>query len=150
MGLLRAIGLLLTPLRILLVLVLAIGLPSFCYLAFIAEEPVFTPKTAAELGRQTVQAIAADPKQYPVLSRDRYPAADAQLERILAEVLRSPRIRYRDLFAYDQVKIIHDDDVLNAFCTPGGFIHVYSGLIRTWMRRTTSRVSSGMRSPTPS
>jgi predicted Zn-dependent protease len=27
------------------------------------------------------------------------------------------------------VKLIHKDDVLNAFCTPGGFIYVYSGLI---------------------
>ena len=28
------------------------------------------------------------------------------------------------------MKIIHDDEVLNAFCAPGGYIYVYSGLMR--------------------
>jgi predicted Zn-dependent protease len=33
------------------------------------------------------------------------------------------------LFAW-QVKIIKDDKTLNAFCTPGGYIYVYTGLIK--------------------
>ena len=28
------------------------------------------------------------------------------------------------------MKIIHDDNVLNAFCAPGGYIYVFSGLMR--------------------
>ena len=36
---------------------------------------------------------------------------------------------YRDEFAWE-VKIIKDDETLNAFCTPGGHIYVYTGLIK--------------------
>lgn len=130
MGLWKGIQLLLTPLRVLILIVLAIGVPLFIYLAFIADEPIFDPEQDVGLGRQSADAIAADPDKYPVLSQDEYPEAYRQLQRIVDAVLQSSDIRYRELFAYDQVKIIDDDDVLNAFCTPGGFIYVYTGLIR--------------------
>ena len=64
------------------------------------------------------------------MSREGYPEAYEYLARIAGNVLRSPEIKHKQLFAYDDVKIIQRDDVLNAFCTPGGFIYVYSGLIR--------------------
>jgi predicted Zn-dependent protease len=130
MGLLRAIGVILTPLRLLIAGVLALGLPLFIYLAFFADEPVFGPEQDVALGRQTVGAIAADPEQYPVLSREAYPAAYEHLRRIVDRLLRSAEIRHRDLFRYDEIRIIADDGTLNAFCTPGGFIYVYSGLIK--------------------
>jgi predicted Zn-dependent protease len=129
MGLLSGIRVLLTPLRLLIVGVLVIGLPLFVYLAFIADEPVFKPAHDVDLGRQAHAAIAADADEYPLLARDAYPEAYAHLQRIVDTVLSSPDVRYRDLFAYDRIQII-DDDVLNAFCTPGGFIYVYTGLIR--------------------
>ena len=31
---------------------------------------------------------------------------------------------------YDSITIINDDKIVNAFCTPGGFIFVYTGLIK--------------------
>lgn len=130
MGLVDGIRILLTPLRVVIILILAIGLPLAIYLTFFADEPVFEAAQDVDLGRQTVTAIDEDPDQYPVLSREQYPEAYSHLQRITEAVLRSPEIQYRELFAYDQVAIIDDDDVLNAFCTPGGFIYVYSGLIR--------------------
>lgn len=120
---------LLTSLRWLWVALLVIGLPLYIYLAFIADEPVFTVENDVELGRQSEASIAADPEEYPVLSRQDYPEAYAHVDRIVGKLIRSREIKYRELFAYDDVKIIHDDDVLNAFCTPGGFIYVYSGLV---------------------
>ncbi len=114
-----------------IVLFLAIPLVLvWVYLAFFAREPVFGPEADVGLGEQTVQAIAEDPEQYPVLSREDYPEAYAHLDRITGRIVASPAVSYRDLFSYSEVRIIHDDDTLNAFCTPGGFIYVYTGLIK--------------------
>lgn len=115
-------------LRIVLVVVL-VAVPVWIYFAFIADEPVFGPEQDVELGRQSAEAIKEDASM-PLLSREEYPEAYAHLNRIVSGVVNSKSIRYRDLFPYDNMHIIYDDDVLNAFCTPGGFIYVYSGLIR--------------------
>lgn len=120
---------LLNSLRWLWVGLLVIGLPLFIYFTFVADEPVFTVENDVGLGRQSEASIAADPEEYPLLSRQDYPEAYAHLDRIVGKVVRSPVIEHGDLFAYDDVKIIHDDDVLNAFCTPGGFVYVYTGLV---------------------
>ena len=66
-----------------------------------------------------MQSIADDPEQYPLLSPDDYPEAYERMQRLVDRVVKSPEIQYRDLFAYDDVKIIHDDEVLNAFLRPG-------------------------------
>ncbi len=115
--------------RIVLFLVIPLLL-VWIYLAFFAREPVFGPEADVGLGEQTVQAIADDPNEYPLLSRDDYPEAYAHLDRITGRIVGSPAVRYGDLFRYSEVRIVHDDDTLNAFCTPGGFIYVYTGLIK--------------------
>ena len=115
--------------RWLIVAALAIGLPIYLYLTF-AKEPVFSAKYDVDLGKQTVRSIAEDPEQYPLLSEDEYSEVYAHMRSLVDRLLQSPDIQYRDLFAYDQVKIIHDDDVLNAFCAPGGYIYVFTGLMR--------------------
>ena len=38
-------------------------------------------------------------------------------------------MQYKDEFVWD-VKIIQNDTILNAFATPGGYIYVYTGLIK--------------------
>ena len=118
----------LMPVRLLLVGLFTIGLPVFIYLAFIAKEPVFGPEMDVELGRQTARSFAEDP-EVTLLSEEQYPEAYAHLRRIVGNLVASPEVGYSDLFAYQDVKIIHDDDVLNAFCAPGGFIYVYTGIL---------------------
>jgi predicted Zn-dependent protease len=44
-------------------------------------------------------------------------------------VLASPDILYKGQFAY-QFEIIKDDSTINAFCTPGGYVYVYTGLLK--------------------
>lgn len=92
-------------------------------------KPVFGPEQDVELGKQVVQSIEESGEEGPVLSRAEYPEAYAQMDRLVASLVESPEIEYRDIFAYDEVRIIHNDRILNAFCTPGGFIYVYTGLI---------------------
>lgn len=132
--LLQAIGRfifgILIAIRWVLVAILAIGLPAYCYLAFIADEPVFSVENDVEMGRQAATSIAEDPEGYPLLPEEDYPEVYAHMRRLVDRLLQSPEIQYRDLFVYDQVKIIHDDETLNAFCIAGGFIYVYTGLMR--------------------
>lgn len=130
MKLLQIIGAFLYAIRWLIVAVLAIGLPIYIYLAFIAKEPVFGPADDVQLGKMSVESLNEDPEEYPILPESEYPEAYAHLRRIVGGIIDSPEIQYRDLFAYDQMKIIDRGDVLNAFCTPGGYIYVYTGLIK--------------------
>ncbi|MFW2405939.1 MAG: M48 family metalloprotease [Gammaproteobacteria bacterium] len=99
------------------------------YLALFAREPVFGPEQDVELGRQVVQSIEESGDEGPILSREEYPEAYRHMDRLVASLVQSPDIQYRDVFKYDEVRIIHNDRVLNAFCSPGGFIYVYTGLI---------------------
>lgn len=70
-------------LRWTIVTVLAIGLPIAIYLTFFADEPVFGAEQDVDLGMQTVRAIAEDPEQYPLLAKDEYPEAYADVQRIV-------------------------------------------------------------------
>lgn len=92
MVLLRTLGAVLTPLRLLIVAVLGLGIPLFVYLAFIADEPVFDAAQDVALGRQSVAAIEADPEQFPLLSRESHREAYAHLQRLVDTLLRSPEI----------------------------------------------------------
>jgi predicted Zn-dependent protease len=83
-----------------------------------------------QLGQITVNKIRKDPKNYPILSSAEYPQAYAEMERIVQVIISSPEIEYRDIFAYDSITILHDDKNINAFCTPGGYVFVYTGLIK--------------------
>ena len=65
----------------------------------------------------------------PLLVEDQYPEAYKHLRKITHEIISSKEILHRDEFAWE-VRIIEDDSVLNAFCTPGGYIYVYTGLIK--------------------
>ncbi len=57
------------------------------------------------------------------------PDVKAYVEQIGKKILASPDIVYRNQFAY-QFEIINDDSTVNAFCTPGGYVYVYTGLLK--------------------
>ncbi len=82
-----------------------------------------------QLGAQTAQQIASDPGQFPLLPRQGNEQAYAYLDNMRSQILNSGKITYKDEFAWE-MHIIRDDATLNAFCTPGGYIYVYTGLIK--------------------
>jgi beta-barrel assembly-enhancing protease len=82
-----------------------------------------------DLGLQVSEEIAANPTEYPVLDEVEYAEAYAYLQGITDEILNSGKLAFRNRFAW-KIHIIHDDEVLNAFATPGGYIYVYTGLIK--------------------
>lgn len=79
-----------------------------------------------QLGADLDQEIRSNPQEYPILNNDQ---VRGYLQGIVDEILRSPEIKYRDKFSY-RVTVINDDRTLNAFATPGGYIYVYTGLLR--------------------
>lgn len=90
---------------------------------------IFSIEDDKQLGAQIAAEIEADPANYPLLKESEYPEAYTLLYDIRDRILDAGQVEYKDEFAW-QLKIVHDDDVLNAFCTPGGYIYVYTGLIK--------------------
>jgi predicted Zn-dependent protease len=94
---------------------------------------VFSLEDDKKLGEQVSTEIAKDPTQFPLLPETgrngQNERAYAHLRRITSNVLNSGKVLYKDEFVW-QTKIIVNDTVQNAFCTPGGYIYVYTGLIK--------------------
>ncbi len=90
---------------------------------------LFSLQDDITFGAQVAGEIDSDPASFPVLDSATHVKAYAHLERITNNVLNSGKLNYRDEFTW-RTRIIEDDSVLNAFCTPGGYIYVYTGLIK--------------------
>ncbi|MBR10180.1 MAG: peptidase M48 [Rickettsiales bacterium] len=90
---------------------------------------LFSPSDDRKLGEQVSQEIESNPQEYPILSQTQYPKAYQYLNSMKDAILKSNDIDYLQEFAWE-LKIIDNDEVLNAFCTPGGYIYVYTGLIK--------------------
>lgn len=94
-----------------------------------SDKPLFISlEQEKRLGEQLDSAITADPQQYPVLDRSQYPDAYNYLEGIFSKIINS-EVRYEEEFPWE-IHLIENDTTLNAFATPGGYIYVYTGLIK--------------------
>ena len=90
---------------------------------------LFTVQQDKELGLQVSQQIESDPKKFPILAEAENREVYRYIRKITKKILDSGNVKHRNDFEW-QVKIIDDDETLNAFCTPGGYIYVYTGLIK--------------------
>ena len=90
---------------------------------------VFSTDQDIALGKQMRDEVLNSPFEYEVWSRDDHKEAYALLDSVSAEILGSGKVFYRDKFPWE-LYIIHDDETANAFCAPGGYIFVYTGLMK--------------------
>ena len=90
---------------------------------------LFSLQRDIDLGKQVEAEIASNPSDYPILSETQYPEAYGHLRRITQTILNSGEVNHEDDFEW-KTYLIQDDNTLNAFCTPGGYIYVYTGLIK--------------------
>lgn len=90
---------------------------------------LFTVEEDIELGAQLRDEIASMPDDYPVLDESTNPDAYNYIYAIRDSILDTGEVQYADTFAWETY-IIEDDETLNAFAAPGGFIYVYTGLIK--------------------
>lgn len=91
---------------------------------------IFSINDDIELGKNLEAEIASNPAEYPVMPRNAANAVSyGHLDRIVNEILNSGQVFYKDEFEWNTY-LIQDDNVLNAFAAPGGYIYVYTGLIK--------------------
>ncbi len=88
---------------------------------------IFPDTEDVKLGQQLDKEIRNDAKTYPILQGR--PEVKQYVMGIGSQILTSPEIKKKGVYAY-QYEIIHDDKTVNAFCTPGGYIYVYTGLLK--------------------
>jgi len=93
------------------------------------EVNLFSIQDDKDMGMQIDDEIEANPETYPILSELDYPDAYTHLRRIRDNVLASGQVAHADEFLW-QVHIIEDDETLNAFAVPGGYLYFYTGLIK--------------------
>ncbi len=87
----------------------------------------FSLEQDRQFGEQVKEEIAAS-GEYNIMSRSAYPEAYQNIDRITNSILNSGAVTHRDDFNWEVFLI--DDDVLNAFATPGVKLYVYTGLIK--------------------
>lgn len=88
---------------------------------------LFSVQDDIDLGAKVSEEINNDP-QYVRLDRTTYSDSYAYLDNMVLEILDNGDVAYRDEFVWDVT--ILEGDVLNAFATPGGYIYVYTGLVK--------------------
>lgn len=113
--------------------ILLVSIPAILFIQGCGEDDnginIFTIEDDMTLGAQMQQEIQSNPAEYPLLNPVQYPGAYQHIERVRDSILSTGLVNYDNLFEWD-VHIIRDDTILNAFCTPGGYIYFYTGLIK--------------------
>ncbi len=90
---------------------------------------MYTIQQDKELGAQVEQEIASNPAEYPIVDSASNKELYAYIYKIRNKILNSGKVANKDNFAW-RIKIINNDTILNAFCTPGGYIYVYTGIMK--------------------
>lgn len=90
---------------------------------------IFAYTDDIELGKQVSEEIKKDPKTYPVMPESENKEIYNYLYSLRDVILDSGKIKYRKEFEW-KLNLIKDDKTLNAFATPGGYIYIYTGLIK--------------------
>ncbi|TAL68249.1 MAG: hypothetical protein EPN82_11190 [Bacteroidetes bacterium] len=106
---------------ILVIMILITRMVNSC-----VEFNIYPPSEDIKLGKNLDAEIRKNKNEYPIYNK---PEVKSYVQSIVNEIIRSPKMEYRGQFSYT-VEIINRDDIVNAFCAPGGYIYVYTGLLK--------------------
>ncbi len=81
------------------------------------------------LGKQVHFEIDSNKVQYPEVPEQGNEELYKYVRTIVHKILKSGKVEYSNDFPW-KVTILNDTSTLNAFATPGGYIYLYTGLIR--------------------
>jgi beta-barrel assembly-enhancing protease len=88
---------------------------------------LFTIEDDKSLGMQVDEQIR-ESGEFNIMDEAEYPQAYAYANAMKNQILNGGEVKYKDEFEWKLTLI--DDEVLNAFATPGGYIYFYTGLIK--------------------
>lgn len=87
---------------------------------------LFSVAEDVKIGEDLDREIQANQREFPILKNN--PDITNYVSNMGKYIVNnSPKIQYKNVFPY-KFQVI-DDTIVNAFCTPGGFIYVYTGLM---------------------
>jgi beta-barrel assembly-enhancing protease len=88
---------------------------------------LFSTQDDIDLGRQLDKEIKTNSREYPMLKgHEDIKSYVAGIGKYI--INSSPKIEYKNIFPYTFQVV--NDTIVNAFCTPGGFVYVYTGLMK--------------------
>lgn len=90
---------------------------------------LFSLQDDLALGEQVREEIEGDSSEMIILDSTVYPAIYGYVYSIRDSLLNSGQVRFKSEFPW-RIRIIHDDSTLNAFCAPGGYIYIYTGILK--------------------
>ena len=88
---------------------------------------LYSQQDEVVLGEQFDGEIRNNPQEFPIY--DNKEVKDYINNRIFKHVLESPAIKSEQIYNY-QLEIIDNDSTFNAFAVPGGYVYLYTGLIK--------------------
>jgi len=95
-------------------------------IAYSCGANLFSTADDVKIGQDLDVQIHNSPKEYPLLANK--PEVTDYVTNLGQYILNSPKIEYKKVFPY-KFQVINDT-IINAFCTPGGFVYVYTGLMK--------------------
>lgn len=89
---------------------------------------IYSAADDVKLGKQIDDQFKLDANKakYPMYPN---PAATLYLQNIVDELAKSKSLNYANVFKYT-IQIVNDPKTVNAFATAGGYVYVYTGLLR--------------------
>lgn len=89
---------------------------------------IFSVDDDIQFGKEFVAEFESQP-DVVILDSNRYSEAYQYLYGYRDLLLNTGKLQYKDRFEW-RVRIIKDDNTVNAFALPGGYLYVYTGLIK--------------------
>lgn len=90
---------------------------------------LFTIADDKKFGAEVATEIESDPTKYKILDSSKNVAVYKYIYKVRDNILNSGQVEHKNDFNW-RIRVIHDDSTLNAFCTPGGYIYVYTGILK--------------------
>ena len=102
---------------------------SLTVLSFAEAQRLPSIELDKEIGIQMEKEILSDTINYPILDNVKFPEAYALIKKIQDKILASGAVKHKNDFVW-KYYIIDDPNTVNAFATPGGYMYIYTGLMK--------------------